>query len=302
MRYLMPAVLSIAGLVAFGCDAPSEGSAKDHVETALLSADLASQSQPVDYAMVMVDSLPMAMRGVDYVAALQSDKTPDEHRLIWKLLNPEGMPAGLTLVEYGYIGGTPQEAGLHTLQLLAQAPDGTEMQAALDLVIHEGFGYAHQPDQFDTAGFDDAETYASLGQLNQGDVFTQAKPLSVTSDDADPNTNPRDFLLFNTDGGDIQVSVFFAAQVGQLKVMLMQYTDDGFAVVAKGLCDNNGDNAHLSLANAPAGEYALMVEAVGEGRSWNANGYTFRIKVGVPQLSLQTSESLVDLVNARPAR
>lgn len=299
MRYLMPAVLSIAGLVAFGCDEAHQAATPQEAETALLSPDVNDPANPIINLPVIAESLPTAMRGEYYKAQLELNGL----EMHWALSRASAdLPSGLTMASSGIIFGAPEESGLFEMVFEGTYGDGTVRVVMLDLVVHEGLDYAHQADQFDTAGFDDAETYASVGQLNQGDVFTQANPLSVTSQADDANTNPRDFLLFNTDGGDIQISVFFAAIVGRLNVVLLYATDDGFVPVAKGLCDDNGDNAHIQLANAPAGEYALMVEAAGEGRNWTANGYTFRIKVGVPQLSLQTSESLVDLVNARPAR
>jgi hypothetical protein len=293
-------------LALIGCDAPkAESSAEVHTDLLAPNLSLTNPNDEAPAAVAIFD-LHRAMRGVDYEAQLS-----DAPGVTWMLLEEFGaLPDGLELSGNATITGTPQEAGLFDLVFLMTDADGTVRKIARELVVYEPWGYAHQPDMFDVPGFDDAETYAMLGRIEQGHEYVQARPLSVTSDADDPNTNPRDFLLFDTNGGDLQISVFFSAMVGKLNVVLLRQERGNYVEVATGA--SNNDDAHIYFANLPAGQYALMVEAPAEDGYFTTNAYMFRIRVlapqtadpahGDPALSLVSSAALSNSVSLQVRR
>src|SRR5690606_33723843 len=138
--------------------------------------------------------------------------------ILWSLsAQSSPLPSGLVLQSSGALVGTPLVSGLFEFRFRCVNDEGGAAEAALDIVIYEPVGYTHAPDMYDTPANDSFATATNLGALSATAPIVQLTPLSVTSNPADPNYDPRDYFSFTTPHtGRIQVEVYFDSFIGKL--------------------------------------------------------------------------------------
>jgi hypothetical protein len=228
---------------------------------------------------ITTTSLPRATRGTAYSAQLDATTPAGTGGIQW-LLSPlsSPLPGGLVLQASGSLVGTPYVSGLFELRFRCVNDEGGAAEAALDIVIYEPVGYTHAPDIYDAPANDSFATATNLGALSAVAPIVQLTPLSVTSNPADPDHDPRDYFSFSTPhAGRIQIEVYFDSSIGKLLTNLGGQHNGVPEEIVNGVAIAAGDDSRMVLDNAPAGTWYLKVEAQYKNTTWNANGYTFRI-------------------------
>lgn len=228
---------------------------------------------------ISTTSLPRATRGTAYSAQLDATTPAGTGAILWSL-SPQSspLPGGLVLQASGALVGTPYVSGLFEMRFRCINDEGGAAEVALDIVIYEPAGYTHAPDTCDTPANDSFATATSLGALSAAAPIVQLTPLSVTSNPADPNYDPRDYFSFTTPHtGRIQVEVYFDSFIGKLLTNLGGQHNGVPEEIVNGVAIAAGDDSRMVLDDAPAGTWYLKVEAQYKNTTWNANGYTFRI-------------------------
>lgn len=261
---LLPAFLMLLALS--GCE--SESSSADIKDTVAPPA-------PV----VTTLNLPRATKGAAYSTLLTATTPPGTGPVAWGL-DPTGpaLPTGLSMAADGSVTGTPTQTGLFAARFVASNAVGGSTTAALDIVVYEAIGYAHAPDMYDTPANNSLATATPLGAVSEAAPVVQSAPLSVTSNPADPNTDPHDYFAFSTSvRGEIRMEVFFSVFIGRLKTALYGEHNGTLELVKQGVPAASGDDSVIVLPDAPAGNWVLHVEAQYKNGTWHANGYTFRI-------------------------
>lgn len=266
------AILAFAAILTValaGCDAGGSG------------ADIRSTVIPPS-PEITTQALPHATRGAAYAAQLAATTPAGTGPVSWSLeATSPPLPGGLLLSRDGALSGTPTASGLFPVRMTASNAAGGAASVGLDIVVYETIGYTHQPDQFDVPANDSVATATPLGVVSENAPLVQGTPLSLTSNPADPNTDPRDFFAFSTSvRGEIRIEVYFAVFIGRLKTALYGEHNGTMELVKQGVPAASGDDSVIVLADAPAGNWVLQVEAQYKNGTWNANGYTFRIGFG----------------------
>ena len=224
--------------------------------------------------------LPRATRGAPYSVLLTATTPVGTDPLTWSLsASSSPLPAGITLGADGTLSGTPTAGGLFVPRFRCVNNVGGEVEGALDIVVYEPIGYVHTPDAYDVPSNDSFASATNLGGVTQSAPIIQQMPLSVTSDPADPNTDPRDYFKFTTPStGRVHIEVYFDFRTsGRLFPTLGGEHNGNAEEVVNGVPNANGDDSVMLLDNAPGGTWYLKVEAQLKNGSWNTNGYTFRI-------------------------
>lgn len=266
-RQLTRLIIPMLLLLLAACDGSSSGGSSGN-----------TSAPPVP--TITSTALPRATRNTAYSASLAATTPPGSGSITWSLAPLSSpLPSGIVLQSSGTLMGTPIVSGLFELRFRCVNSEGGSAEAALDIVIYEPTGYTHAPDMFDTPANDSFATATNLGALTMAGPIVQSTPLSVTSDPADANTDPRDYFKFTTAvTGRIQIEVYFDFRNGgKLYPWLGGEHNSVPELKVKGVPIANGDDSIMVLDNAPAGTWYLMVEAQLKNTAWNANAYTFRV-------------------------